>query len=925
MEIGTAQTALIGRRRELGRFADLREQLERGGSGYLWITGEAGSGKSRFLEACVRQAAQAGWEVLQGACTEETLGDPYGPFLSVLGLCFDRGGRLINDRSVYSIVDQISLDDVFGAVSDIPGMSVVAFGLKVGMTIFESRRRPQSSDDLINRNFEFILQLFKQIGNKRKKPILIALDDLHLASTTTYALVEYLLTRIEGTRLLVLATWQAGAAGEGRVRVREVLPRLARPEGTIHLAPLSDHQLRRLLQRLCTRPMAGELASALVQFSRGLPGPLVESGRLVELAGAPEAGDGRGVEITHLALQSLIARQLDRLAQGQRTLLECASLLGQRLPLSMLSAPPLCAYLGMSERAVLAAVVDLADRGFVLTWDGEDAVRFTSPFAQEFLREQAREPVASRDHLRIAEAWQATGDESHPAALAQHYLIGKDWDRALTFALRSAEELSRSAAYPEAVQSYRLALEAFERSPRADRDEVKYGILRAMALAAEQTGNWSEALARMEEALALSPGQTAREAEVCADLGWLHCQRGEVQSALQHLDRSAGLYRSLDDARGQAQVDYYLGVLYGQQKEWQRAISCFERYLETTERAGLSEGRASAYIELGNLYRLQQGGSQAETFLQQGIDLARAEDDAIVLAQGYHYLGNCYARQGKPEAIDVLHRALGIVTTRTRQPAQQARIQNTLAEALVRMNRWQEAEAAFHASAEIKERLGDVLGLAMTYGGLGRLYFRQWRFDQAVAYLQRDVDLLSQEFEVNVAWIQQHTNSIGEAHRLQGQLDEAERCFASALSLAGRIPDDAVREQSQAYTRLLLARLALDRGDTAAAGRDCAWALERLGGTWAEGEAHLTAARLARTIGEMQEARSQLDQALAIVEERGEDIERALCYLERARFHHDAGDGAQAGDWAGRVVALARRLQNVEMERQASQLLPDGE
>ena len=62
----------------------------------------------------------------------------------MLGLCFDRSGRLINDRSVYSIVDQISLDDVFDAVSDIPGMSVVAFGIKVGMSIFESRRNPRA-------------------------------------------------------------------------------------------------------------------------------------------------------------------------------------------------------------------------------------------------------------------------------------------------------------------------------------------------------------------------------------------------------------------------------------------------------------------------------------------------------------------------------------------------------------------------------------------------------------------------------------------------------------------------------------------------------------------------------------------------------------------------------------------------------------
>jgi tetratricopeptide (TPR) repeat protein len=931
-----APVALIGRENELKRFDDFRRRFRYQDTGCLWVTGDAGCGKSRFLQACAERAKRAGWEVLAGRCTEETRTDPYGPFLSMLGLCFDKGGRLINDRSVYSIVDQISLDDVFEAVSDIPGMAAVALGIKVGMSIFDSRRRPKAEDDLQNRNFEFILQILKQIGTKRSKPLLLVLDDLHQASATTSALIEYVLTRIQDTRLLVVSTWQAESAEDGWASIRKMSSRLAQPDHVLYLSPLPDEKMRLLLGRFDTH-LTDSLASAMIEFSRGMPGVLVQSLRLVEFDES-HLDETRGVDATDSVIQTLIARQWARLSAGQRALLECASLIGQRVPLDVITAPPLCAYLGFAERTILSHIVELADQGMLLVWDGDDAVRFSS-FVRSFLREgkslrrvtdsarawterphRARSPVVWRDHVRIAESWQAVSGTLYPARLAMHYLAGREAKSALLFALQSAEELYRSAAYPESVQSYRLALEAWEQMPESDEQWDLYDILRAMSLAAEQAGDWGEAVAQLQKALSLSDENAARQAEIYAGLGWLHFQRGGVQTALEHLNRSAALYASLSEVQGCAQVDYYLGVLYSQQKEWQRAISCFERYLDVSQEHGFDEGRASAYLELGNLYRVQRHWPQAESFLQRGIDLACAEEDYTVLAQGYHYLGSCYALQGKPESIDVLNQALDIVHVRTKQPAQEARIQNTLAEAYVRLNHWAKAEAAFHASAKIKERLDDRAGLAMTYGGLGRFYFRQWRFNLAAQYAQKDLDLLGEEPDANVAWIQQLTNLVGEVRRLQGQLGEAARHFSAALALAERIPDERVRKQSQGYTHLLLARLSMDRGDFYLAEKECTAALTSLVGTWADGEAHRTAACLARLRGDITHGRAYLDRALAAAEQ-GEDLERALAQLEKAHYARDMGDVEEMGKSLDRVVVLAQRLQNVELESRANQML----
>lgn len=910
--------ALIGRDEHLERLGKLQRELGRGNAGYAWIAGDAGSGKSRTLHAFAERARQAGWEVLSGACSEETRTDPYGPFLSMLGLCFDRGGRLINDRSVYSVVDQISLDDVFDAVTDIPGMSVVAFGIKVGVSIFETRRRSRAKDELLNHNFEFILQVLQQIGRRRQEPVLVALDDLHLASATTYALLEYILRRIQDTSLFVVATWQASSPDAGLRCVHTALPGMARPERLVHLGPLSEPDLSSVLDDLCARPLAQSLASTLVRFSRGMPGLLAEGLRLIELEGIDSLQGGADSAAPDSVARALVERQLSGLPRRERALLECASSIGQRVPLEVVSAPPLCAYLGMSERELLTVASDLADRGVLLAWDGEDSVGFTSPYVYRILHDQSRPAVTRRDQVRVAESWQTVEGESRPARLAKLYLEGGDAARAFAFAVQSGEELMRSAAYPEAIESYRLATTALEQLPEPDATVV-YDTLRAMSLAAEQAGDWGEALAILEEALPWGAGDPGREAEVHAGLGWLWFQRGEIQSALTALERSAGLYALVGDVQGRAQVDYYRGVVYGQQKEWERAAACFERYLDASKKAGLEHGRASAYIELGNLFRLQRNWSQAEAWLRQGIELAEAEHDLIVLAQGYNYLGSCYALQGRPEAIETLQQALDIVRTRTRQPAQESRILNTLGETLVRMNRWTEAEEAFRASAAIKERLGDRAGLAMTYGGLGRMYLRQWRFDLAVSYLERDISLLEEEPDANAAWIQQWINLVGEARRLQGDLDRAEQRFGEALSLLECIPDREVRDQSEAYTRMLMARLALDRADLVTAATECESAARVLVDTWADGEVRRTQARLARAKGDLIGAREHLGKALAAAE-RGEPIDRGQAYLEQARLYRDSGDTEKAQEWAGRTVDVARELQNAELERQARRL-----
>lgn len=920
--IQTDSKPLVGRDDELTRFRALIAQVTDGDNAALILTGKEGVGKTTLLCAFRAEAEAAGWVVLSGGCNESTADNPYVPFLTTLGLCFDTQGRLVNDRSVTSIVDALPLDDILSAVTDIPFLGAVAALGLVGKRVIDARRRPLKGEELLDCNFEFVRQVFEQIARRRKYPILLSFDDLQHAGETTLSLVVYLLTRLADARLLFVGAWQPTAKANNP-------PPAVRKLGDIRpLAAFNRDQARSLVEAVSPGlPLPPDRLARIVEFSHGLPGHIVEIVHLLEagddLLSDSLAEDKPSPPASAATVVGAIARRyLERYPPETLSLLECAAVMGRRFPLLPLIAAPLQAYLGLNERRILEILTQLAREGRILNFtEDDDILQFTSDYLHTYLYRQVADPLARRDHLRIAQAWQQTDPDAPPGSLARHFFRGRDHPAALEQATRAAENRMRKAAYPEALQAYELALKALDHLPPTDEcAERRSGLLSAAAFAAEQSGEWPLAIRHLEEALSLAGDDETRRAELLGSLGWLHFKGGDLAQAMDCLRQSADLYTRLQDRRGQAQIDYYLGAVHTAQKNWSQAIEHFRAYIAAGEELGDDGGLALGYLELGNLIRQQRRWAEAEELLHKGIALAEASGDYSALAEGYHYLGVSLGRQEKPEAIEYLDRALEIARQRTKQPYQEAKILNTLAETHVRFNRWSEAVTAFEGSETIKRRLGDEPGLAMTYGGLGRLYHRQWRAKLAVEYYQKDLDILRKEAKANAAWIQQLLNSLAEAHRLAGDSSAAEAALAEAMAVAERIPDEQERDRSRGYTHLGLARLELHRGCPAAARPHVEQAQTLLRDTWMAPETDRVRAWLERLSGNLDEAKTWLAQALPRLEQ-SEDYDRLMAAHEAAQLAQTQGETDSARRWWQKTLEIAARLANEPLMQAAQEAL----
>jgi tetratricopeptide (TPR) repeat protein len=913
---------LIGREDDLAHLRALMARVTDGDNAALLLTGEEGTGKTTLLRAFQARAEAADWVVLSGGCNESTADNPYAPFLTMLGLCFDAQGRLANDRGVTSIVDSLPLDDILAAVVDIPILGAVAALGLVGKRVIDARRRPLAGEELVNGNFEFVRQVFEQIARRRRRPILLSLDDMQHAGETTLSLVSYLLVRAEDAHLLFVGAWQP------TMSVKNPPSALCRLGEVRRLAALSEEQARALVEAVLPGfTSSPERLSGVVEFSQGLPGLILEIVRLLEdgqdlLSDTTVDGEPSRTMPALNMVSAIAQRYLSHCPPETLSLLECAAALGRRFPVAALTAEPMQAYLGLNERCILEILTQLAQEGRVLTFSGDDDVlQFTSDYLYVFLSRQVAGPLAQRDHLRVAQSWQQADSNAPSGALARHFFQGRDYSAAFAQASLAAETLVREAAYPEALQAYDLALQVLDRLPSTEEQaEQRLDLLSAAAFAAEQGGEWFLAIRHLEEALSLASDDETRQAELLGSLGWLHFKQGDFARAMDRLQQSAALCASLENRRDQAQIDYYLGGVYAAQRNWERATAHFQACISVSEELGDEDGLARAYLELGNLFRLQRRWVEADELLHKGLALAESSGDHSALAEGYHYLGISLGRQKRPEAVEYLNRALKIARQRTKQPYQEAKALNSLADIYVRFNRWDEAVAAFQASETIKLRLGDKPGLAMTYGGLGRLYHRQWHVDLAAEYYQKDLAILREDAESNVALIQQLLYLLAEVHRLAGDLAAAEAVLAEAMAFVGRIPDEQERERSRGYNHLGLARLALHRGHPGAARPHVEQAQAILRNTWMEAETNRVRAWLERLSGNLDEAKCWLDKAMPHLEQQ-EAYDRLMGTHEAAHLAQARGEVEAARGWWQKTLDIADQLGNQPLVRAAQEAL----
>jgi DNA-binding CsgD family transcriptional regulator len=574
----------VGRVSEL-RVADrcLSEALD-GRGGVLLIAGEAGIGKTSLAERIGDRARAHGAPVVWGRCVVAEGAPAFWPWRQVLR------GRLTGagtDVLARHGADVTELATLVPALVPPPGTDPT------------NRRTPTEPGAARFRLFESVTATVAEAG--AAAGLVVVLDDLHWADSSSARLLAHLGRELAGTRVLVVATYRddeiapEGPAGDAVAELRR-----QRTTVPLRLDGLTEAEVAAQLDNTYGQWFGQDVVAAVARRSGGNPFFVTEIGRLLEQASRA----GRDVQLAATMLphgaRTLVRTRVGRVGNAAREPLRAAAVAGVAIDGATAAAAaglPLTGMLDALDDALAAGLVRRTATG---------GLEYAHPLVRDALVADLPTALRVEIHHRIAEHLESAhaGElDRHAPALAYHWLgalPAADPRRGIGWAERAAAQALDALDYREAARLYERALGALRHGGLDQTDRVRLLTGRADALC--KAGDIRAAIADATEA-----GEEARRAgdpvgmaqavltlEEVLDPSWSRTAVRLGQRALTQLpDCQVGLR-----ARLIALLAVHAAILWPEQDNWSvgedRSEVRSERSVELAELAGTPDALLSA-------------------------------------------------------------------------------------------------------------------------------------------------------------------------------------------------------------------------------------------------------------------------------------------------------------------------------------------
>jgi DNA-binding SARP family transcriptional activator/tetratricopeptide (TPR) repeat protein len=319
-----ASLPFAGREREFATLSRAWASAARGKGHIVLIAGEAGASKSRLAHELALHVESQGGGVLIGTTTPGEA----RPYEAVLDALRDSLSLVISAHT------PVELGILARVLAEIAARTTVVESESFGP---EAERA---------RIFEAIYLAIAALA--RKRPLLVVLEDLHWATASTAALVEYLARRLSALPVLIVATHRDEEVG--RAHPLRAVRRSLESEGTLERLALPRFDratVGELIARVFPgRPDIDALADDIYRYSEGVPLFLDEA--------VHEGKSGLAGTRLH------VSERVESLGESARTLIELAAVIGAGFTIELLGE-----VAGWDEAEILRILDELVEARFV--------------------------------------------------------------------------------------------------------------------------------------------------------------------------------------------------------------------------------------------------------------------------------------------------------------------------------------------------------------------------------------------------------------------------------------------------------------------------------------------------------------------------------------------------------------------------------
>jgi DNA-binding SARP family transcriptional activator len=608
----------VARDRELAQLARFLDGALAGQGRVVFVTGDAGAGKTALIQEFARhaQAAYPDLVIAWGHGNAHTgAGDPYLPFREVLGLLTGdveaqwAAGAMTGEQArhlwntfplaVGALVETgPDLVDLFvagaplikraGAFSPWPVGSAGLSQLKE----LVARKATGSANPNLQQSalFEQYTRVLRALAGQR--PLLLALDDLQWADGGSVNLLFHLGRRIAGSRILIVGTYRPGEVALGRPAAaqpatiegeRERHPLepvvnefkryfgdievdLEQAEGQQFVDALLDSEPNRLGDafRRSIYQQTGGHPLFTVELLRGMQ----ERGELAQdVEGRWVEGPALGWETLPARVEAVVAERIGRLPDPLRDLLTVASIEGETF-----TAEVLAQVTAAGERETVRSLSETLDRRHrLVSARGVERIgrrhlsryRFRHILYQRYLYGSLDPAERMYLHRAVGLALEMLYGEGveevsaiEPGAvqLARHFEAAGITEKAIDYNRQAAERAQRLYANEEAIETYERALALLEDAPP---DACPATWRREMA--AQLRENLGDVLEWIGSHAAARAAYQAALAYVpredCFRQAHLHRKTGNIWRLQSHYEEALGTYDLAEIVLGPAPAE----------------------------------------------------------------------------------------------------------------------------------------------------------------------------------------------------------------------------------------------------------------------------------------------------------------------------------------------------------------------------------
>lgn len=360
-------------------------------------------------------------------------------------------------------------------------------------------------------------------------PVVVVVDDLHLADVASVELLGFVTRALPADRLLLVATVRT-PEGLERGDVRKLLGD-ARSASSLVIRPLPEDALVQLVEEVTAGPLTPDDRTRVVELSGGNPLFATELARFA----ATVPSDSRPPMSELPRTGAVVQERVLHLAEPTRQCLKAAAIWGQSF-----TADRAAQLLRMRTAQVRAALAPAVAAGLLVT-TAAGGMAFVHDVVRQAMLEAIEDEVRAEWHLAAAALLLAEGT-GQPAGAARH-LVEAGTAEARTTAVALLEDAARHACAVGAYDSAEMLLsEALRTAPADLAADRRADVLLALADVRFRLGDRVRGSEAAVEAAALARG--VRDARRLAHAAVVQRQHDYVEPGRT----DAGLVSLLEEA-----------------------------------------------------------------------------------------------------------------------------------------------------------------------------------------------------------------------------------------------------------------------------------------------------------------------------------------------------------------------------------------